>query len=201
MKMREITIQAAPMLRHVCRAAAVIGLLLVRDVAAQAKPEVPADFRIDGLVRFHDSVEAEATRDRLIRVIWPGGLPKSRPMKHEVAGNAPELASLNANLLASAKRLDVDVSGFDWHADVYVVTPKSDGPVGSRLAIVHGGHMPEGPKNYLVAGLSDTVNQLLHDGYVVAIIQMPLVAWNRDADCVVEGRKIEVQRRSTAGHD
>lgn len=118
-----------------------------------------------------------------------------------MAKDAPELASLDAGLLASAKRLDVDVSGFDWHANVYVVTPKSDSPVGSKLAIVHGGHMPEGPANYLAFGLCDTVNQLLRDGYVVAIIQMPLVGWNRDADGVIEGKKFEIRQRSVAGHD
>lgn len=201
--MRDIPLQAVSSSSCLWRAALLIGLCLLsgRDVAAQAKPEALKDFRIDGLVRFHNSVEAEATRERLIRAIWPDGLPKTLPAKHDVAKDAPELASLDAGLLASAKRLDVDVSGFDWHANVYVVTPKSDGPVGSKLAIVHGGHMPEGPANYLAFGLSDSVNQLLRDGYVVAIIQMPMVAWNRDADCVIEGQKFEIRQRSVAGHD
>ena len=188
--MRDIPLRPVSSFGHMWRAALLVCLCVLspRDIAAQAKPEALKDFRIDGLVRFHNSVEAEATRERLVRAIWPDGLPKTRPSKHDVAKDAPELASINAGLLASAKRLDVDVSGFDWYADVYVVTPKSDGPVGSKLAIVHGGHMPEGPANYLAFGLSDSVNQLLRDGYVVAIIQMPLVAWNRDADCVIEGK-------------
>jgi hypothetical protein len=50
--------------------------------------------------------------------------------------------------------------------------------------------MPEVPANYLVLGLSDSVHQLLHDGYVVAIIQMPLVGWNHDADGVTDGRRL-----------
>lgn len=201
--MRDIPLPAASSFSDLWRAALMVCLcvLSMRDVCAQAKPEALKDFRIDGLVRFRNSVEAEATRERLIRAIWPNGLPKTRPAKHDVVKDAPELASLDAGLWASAKRLDVDVSGFDWHADVYVVTPKSAGPVGSKLAIVHGGHMPEDPKQHLAFGLSDTVNQLLRDGYVVAIIQMPLVGWNRDADCVIEGKKFEIRQRSVPGHD
>ncbi len=176
-------------------------LLTARDVAAQARPDALKDFRIDGLVRFHDSVEAEAARERLIHAIWPDGLPKTRPVTHDAAKNSDPLASLDANLFASAKRFDVDVSGFDWHANVYVVVPGSYGPAGRKLAIVHCGHMPEGRTNYLVFGLSETVNELLRDGYVVAILQMPVTAWNRDAEGVVEGRKIEVEQRSALGHD
>ncbi|HXC50250.1 MAG TPA: hypothetical protein VN634_05145 [Candidatus Limnocylindrales bacterium] len=180
-----------------------IGLcfLTARDVIAQAKPEALKDFRIDGLVRFHDPIEAEAARERLIHAIWPGGLPKTRPVTHDAAKNSDPLASLDANLIVSATRLDVNVSGFDWHANVYVVVPAADGRLGKKLAIVHCGHMPEGRANYLVFGLSETVNQLLRDGYVVAIMQMPLTAWNRDAEGVVDGRKIEVDQRSSLGHD
>lgn len=201
--MRDIERQVASISGCFWRTALLLGLCLLwaRDATAQAKLEALKDFRIDGLVRFHNSTEAEATRERLIRAIWPDGLPKTRPAKHDVTSGVPELASLDASLYATAKRLDVDVSGFDWHTDVYVVTPKTDGPVGYKLAIVHGGHMPEGAANYLVAGLSDSVNQLLRDGYVVAIIQMPLVAWNRDSDCVIEGKKFDIRQRSTRGHD
>ena len=201
--MRDVPFPSVSSFGHSSRAVLLVGLcfLSARDVSAQTRPEALKDFRIDGLVRFHNSVEAEATRERLIRAIWSDGLPKTRPAKHDVAKDVPALASLDASLFASAKRLDVDVSGFDWHADVYVVTPKSTGSVGSKLAIVHGGHMPEDPAQHLAFGLSDSVNQLLRDGYVVAILQMPLVGWNRDADGVIAGKKFEVGHRSVFGHD
>lgn len=201
--MRDLRLRTVLSFDRLSRAALLVCLcvLSAREVAAQTNPEALKDFRIDGLVRFQNSVEAEATRERLIRAIWPDGLPKTRPVKHDVAQAPPEVASLDAGLWASAKRLDVDVSGFDWHADVYVVTPKSAGPVGSKLAIVQGGHMPEDPKQHLAFGLSDSVNQLLRDGYVVAILQMPLVGWNRDSDGVIAGKKFKIGHRSVFGHD
>lgn len=171
--------------------------------AASAQPPLEnlKDFRIDKLVRFRTPEQADLTREQLIRAIWPEGLPSTQPTSREIANTAPELAALEPSLIASARHLDVDISGFDWHAHVYVVLPKPSPDAGHRLAIVHGGHMPEGPAHYLDAGLSETANQLLRDGYVVALIQMPLVAWNRDADGLVEGRQLSIERRGTAGHN
>src|SRR5262245_34039463 len=119
--MRDTLLHAVSTCGRMRCAAVLIGLcfLSAGDIAAQAEPEALKDFRIDGLVRFHTSVEAEATRERLIRAIWPDGLPKTRPAKQDVAKDAPELASLDAVLFATAKRLEVDVSGFDWHANVF----------------------------------------------------------------------------------
>ena len=61
--MRDIQLQAASFSGALWRAAVLLGLCLLSasDVAAQAKPGALKDFRIDGLVRFHNSVEAEAT--------------------------------------------------------------------------------------------------------------------------------------------
>ncbi len=176
-------------------------LVVVFTSICGAEDEKLKDFKIDGLVRFKSSAEAEATREKLIKAIWPAGLPKTRPTRHDVPKDSPEVASIDQALFTSATRLDVNVSGFDWYAHVFLLKPKAASPNGARLSIVHGGHMPEGPKNYLVAGLSDSINQLLKEGFIVAVVQMPLVGWNKDRDGVIEGKDFEVTRRGTSGHD
>jgi hypothetical protein len=181
---------------------AVMSIALLAGVCKAQQPlEKLKDFRIDGLVRFKTAEEAEATRGKLIKAIWPAGLPTTRPARHDVAKDSPEVASIDASLFTSVTRLDVNVSGFDWYAHVFVLKPKTVSPKGTRLAIVHGGHMPEGPKNYLISGLSDSANQLLREGFVVALIQMPLIGWNKDRNGVIDGKDFEVSRRSTSGHD
>jgi hypothetical protein len=62
--------------------------------------------------------------------------------------------------------------------------------------------MPEGPDHYLGSGTGDAANALLGKGFVVAIPQMPLVCWNRDADGKLpSGHSFRMTRRGTAGHD
>lgn len=159
------------------------------------------DFRINGLVRFHDAQSAEATRHRLIHAIWPGGLPQTRPEVTAVENDAEELASIDRSLFVSAQRYDINVSGFDWISHVFVVHPRSGSEQPAKLAVVHAGHMPEGAAHYLEAGLSDAASQLLRDGFVVALVQVPLAGWNHDADGAIDGTPFRVSRRLTGGHD
>ncbi len=173
---------------------AITAQLIAQDPLAALK-----DFKIDGLVRFQDHRQAEATRERLIHSIWSEGLPKARPTVRNVGIDAPEISALNKALIGQVRFFDVNVSGFDWHATVVVVSPTNTAR--QRLAIVHGGHMPEGVAGYLASGLADSANHLLQAGYVVALIQMPLVAWNRDSDAVINNQPLKIAGRSVPGHN
>lgn len=157
------------------------------------------EFTIDGLVRFSDSPQAEATRDRLVHAIWPGGLPTTRPKVVDASHDTPEIGALDKSLVGKVRKFDVDVSGFDWHSTVVVVSPQQASI--KRIGLVHGGHMPEGPAGYLASGLADSANELLRAGYMVALIQMPLVAWNKDNDGKVDGKSFQVAQRSVPGHN
>jgi hypothetical protein len=49
----------------------------------------------------------------------------------------------------------------------------------NRLAIVHQGHVYS-PETSLAAGIGDTANRLLQEGYTVIAMNMPLCGWNTD---------------------
>ncbi|WP_425400083.1 hypothetical protein [Aeoliella sp.] len=160
------------------------------------------EFDISGLVRFETPQQAEAVRQRMVRFIWPNGLPATRPTVVPLDGHPAELAAVDRSLVSKVERYDVDVSGFDFIQHSFAVFPKQPAEGAPRLAVVHGGHMPEGPENYLIGGLDDTIEVLLKQGYVVAVVQMPLVTWNDDTDGVLpSGTRFEVKGRATRGHD
>lgn len=179
---------------------AVVLLSLGSTALGQPDLEKLKDFKIDGLIRFRTLAETEARRELLVHAIWPDGLPVKLPARIKIDQGVPELASLRTENFSSATLLDVDVSELDFHARVFMLRPAGDKTI-TRLAVVQGGHMPEGAENYLSAGLSDTVNQLLRDGYLVSVVQMPLVGWNNDKDCMLNGTKFTFDKRGTAGHN
>jgi hypothetical protein len=120
----------------------------------------------------------------------------------DVPNDSPELASIDASLIDHVQQFDVDVGGLDFHALAYVMHPRHSPPGPVRLAIVFAGHMPEGAENYLSSGLSDSANALLREGFVVAVMQMPLVGWNRDADGVLPNQRgFKIEKRLTTGHN
>ena len=84
----------------------------------------------------------------------------------------------------------------------YAIYPKSPPASGSLLAIVHPGHMRESIEQGLEAGLKETIERLLENGFVVVAMQMPLVNWNKDANGVLpNGAAFEIEKRGSAGHD
>ncbi len=171
--------------------------------AQQLDPKL-ANYDTSGQIRFATSAEAEARRDALVRFIWPGGLTNARPKVTESLNECPELASVDASLIQSMDLYDVDVGGFDFHAKCYVAHPAKQPPGPARLAIVHAGHMPDGAENYLAAGLAAAMDELLRQGYIVAAVQMPLVAWNDDSAGQLPGGgtfEIGASRSKTARHD
>jgi hypothetical protein len=176
--------------------------LACSPAAAEPANSKLVDFDIAGLIRFDDAGGAEARREKLIRFIWPAGLPATRPVVTDVPKDCPELSALEPGLVSRVRRFDVDVSGFDFHSLVYVADPRARAKSGPMLAIVHPGHMREGVDQYLAAGLSDAANALLRKGFTVAVIQMPFACWNTDTDGKLpSGQTFKIKNRLTDGHD
>ncbi len=183
------------------RAIAVATLFVVAGGQVSAVDPKLEGFDIAPLVRFATAGEAEARRAEMVKLIWPEGLPTTRPKVSESIEECPELASVDQGLMRSVDRYDIDVAGMDFHSLVYVAHPRKAAEP-ARLAIVHAGHMPEGAEHYLSSGLSDSINHLLEEGFYVAVVQMPLAGWNKDADGMLpSGKTFDVGRRLTGGHD
>lgn len=133
-------------------------------------------------IRFTTIEEAEARRSQLIKFIWNGGLPAALPTLSQNA-SLPNLAiGVNPQHIASVDRLDVNVSGWDFHATSYLLHPANQANA-NRVAIVHQGHA-----NTLEAGVGATADYLLRNGFTVAVMQMPLHGWNTDNVAVIPGR-------------
>ena len=159
-------------------------------------------YDISGQVRFQTSAQAEERRRQLVSAIWTAGLPATRPEKMETSKAPEELATLKQELISRTDRYSMNVSGMQFHSLSFVIHPAATNSPRARLAIVQAGHMPEGKDHYLDAGLKETVERLLQNGFIVAVMQMPLVGWNRDATGVLaNGESFSITKRGTAGHD
>jgi hypothetical protein len=177
------------------------GLACAPAAAETANPKL-LQYDIAGLIRFDSAQGAEARRAELIHFIWPGGLPATRPTVTDVPKDCPELSAVESDLVSHVRRLDVNVSGFDFHSLVFVAYPRSPAKTGAMLAIVHPGHMQAGVDQYLAAGTGDAVNTLLRKGFIVAVVQMPLACWNIDADGKLpSGQVFKIKKRNTGGHN
>lgn len=160
------------------------------------------DYDISGQVRFQTSEQAEARRRNLIESIWIEGLPRTRPEKIETLSTAEELAAVDQSLISKIDRYTMNVSGTQFYAISYVASPSAAAGPKSKLAIVQAGHMPEGKDHYLDAGLKQSVERLLKSGFVVAVLQMPLVGWNQDSTGILpNGNSFSIRKRGSAGHD
>jgi hypothetical protein len=180
-------------------------LLLCVMVGAAAEPSLDprlTNYSIEGQIRFRNGEQAEERREKLIRAIWSEGLPKTRPTVTENVPIPEELSVIQRNLTLRADLYTVNVSAMDFLSLTYVLHPSAPAPANPRLAIVHAGHMPEDKARYLEAGLKTTIERLLEYGFTVAVMQMPMVAWNKDGSGTLpNGNSFRIDLRGTSGHD
>ncbi len=161
-----------------------------------------ANYDITGQIRFQNPPQAEERRGQLVRAIWKDGLPTTRPSVREQLASSDALAAINPILMSRVDLYTTNVSAMDFLSMTYVAYPQGTTSAPARLAIVHAGHMPEGPDHALEAGLQETIERLLEHRFIVAVMQMPLVSWNQDATGVLpNGTPFEIHQRSVAGHD
>lgn len=182
---------------------AIVLLCFSTVLQAQESPLDPrlTKFEINRLVRFTSLEEANLRREKLIRFIWPKGLPLARPKVTRVQKPCEELSVVDASRIERIERLDCDLDGLDFQGAAFVAFPAKP-TKNIRIAIVFAGHMPEGVDNYLSSGLSQSIEALLDEGFVVAAMQMPLVGWNQDKDGVLpSGKRFSIGKRQVAGHD
>ena len=182
-----------------------VSILINSSSKAADPPELDprlANYDISGHVRFQNSSQAEDRRENLIRFIWKAGLPATRPNVAENLPSPEELAAVKQSLISRVDLYTVNVSSMDFQSLAYVAYPATTNSISSQIAIVHAGHMPEDKNRFLEAGLKESIERLLENGFVVAVMQMPLVAWNRDDTGVLpDGSTFQVGKRSVAGHD
>jgi hypothetical protein len=132
-------------------------------------------------IRFATAEQADARRAELIDFIWKGGLPTTAPVvTTDVA--LPPTVGIEATKAARVDRIDVDVSGWDFHAVSYVLRPANRSNA-NRVVIVHQGHGAD-----LRFGVGATADHLLEGGFTVAVMMMPLNGWNKDATAVIPDR-------------
>jgi hypothetical protein len=155
-----------------CCGALVAGLVLSESILAAER--FPTNNDPANQIRFNTSAEADARRMQLIKFIWNGDLPKTKP---HVAKNVafPEgTAGIDSKNISSVDRLDADVSGWDFHCISYLMHPtKVDNA--NRIVVVHQGHA-----NDLDAGVGATANHFLQNGFTVIVMKMPLFGWSAD---------------------
>src|SRR5690606_36927782 len=102
---------------------AAIAIAVASGQASAIDPRLEG-FDIAPLVRFANAVEAEARRAEMVKLIWPEGLPSTRPEVSESIDECPELASVDQGLMSAVDRYGVDVAGMDFHSLVYVAHPR-----------------------------------------------------------------------------
>ena len=176
--------------------------MLAASTAIHADPHPPRPYPTNdnpaSHIRFRTASEAEAHRERLIRFIWPGGLPtNTMPSVSVNVGFNPDLAVIVPSRVSRVDRLVADVNGLESIA--YLLTP-TNAAHANRLVIVHQGHAGP-PADTLGYGVGDTANALLAAGYSVVTVEMPLCGWNADVTAVVGGRNVTIPNRGSTGHD
>lgn len=178
------------------------SMIATRIAVSQEVDTRLANYDINPHIRFQDRQQAEDRRNLLVRAIWREGLPTTRPTVTEKLSAPEEVAKVNQSLISRVDQYRMNVSNMDFVALSYVMYPSKPVTSPPRLAIVQAGHMPEGKDHYLDAGLSQTIERLLENGFIVAATQMPLVGWNKHSSGTLpNGLTFVVNRRGTAGHD
>lgn len=152
-------------------------------------------------IRFDTAVEADAKRQQLTNFIWATGLPTSAlPTVTANVGSSifgADLSGINQALVSQVTRLDVDVSGFDFHSLAYLLTP-ANSIHSNRVVIVHQGHSSY--EGRFDSGIGPTVNALLAQGFSVNVMQQPLFGWNNDTTANVPGQGLLTYGALYDGH-
>jgi hypothetical protein len=117
--------------------------------AVAEPPAALKDFRPDRLVRFATRAEAEQRRERLIRFIWPDGLPTRAAT---VSVESPQTAEQRLALLAGLLRgldatnteqlyaLDTVLPRYDFSTRLYLLAPVDSRKQKPQLFVIHQGH-------------------------------------------------------------
>jgi hypothetical protein len=132
-------------------------------------------------IRFGTAEQADPRRAELVDFIWKDGLPTTAPVVTTDV-TLPPTVGIEAKMAARVDRIDVDVSGWDFHAVSYVLRPVNPSNA-NRVVIIHQGHGAD-----LRFGVGATADHLLEGGFTVAVMMMPLSGWNRDATAVIPDR-------------
>jgi hypothetical protein len=125
----------------------ILHLLLVLamlECSSAVLAELPTNNDPKRQIRFVGAEEATARREKLIRFIWPAGLPDCRPTITKDVGEAAlkkHLKGVDSSLVKRIDRLELEVLGIDSLA--YIIHPVKNSDR-ARLAIVHAGHSRPG---------------------------------------------------------
>ena len=169
-----------------------LGVMLFAGPAWAGYPNPPMPYPTNNdptnQIRFDTAAEADAKRQQLINWIWPDGLPTATlpSVTENIAFpyNLGGPGSIDQSLFSRIDMLNANVSEMDFHSISYLIHPVNTANV-NRLAVVHQGHVypreaNKPSSNPLGAGIGNTANRLLQDGYSVIVMQMPLCGWNTD---------------------
>jgi hypothetical protein len=141
--------------------------------------ELPTNNDPKRQIRFVCAEEATARREKLIRFIWPAGLPDCRPTVTKDVGEAAlkqHLKGVDSSLVKRIDRLKLEVLGIDSLAYLIHPVKSSDN---ARLAIVHAGHSRQG--DFIKRDYHDSIHLFLQRGFAAVMMHMPQRGWHDDA--------------------
>jgi len=171
----------------------------------QLTPPFPTNDDPSNQIRFSNEAEADAARDALIQYIWDGGLPTSVPIVHADIALPPNFDdaqnipwTLDPTLYTRIDWLQAWVADWDFFQNTLLIHPTLVNGNNQRLVIVHQGHVnwDQG----LAAGIQETIEAVLAEGYTVAAHQMAAAGWGMipfgDVSGNVPGHQGEIHWRN-----
>lgn len=163
---------------------AALGLLvaanggLAFDIYTELPPEL-ARHDSRGEIHIHSAKEAETVRRRVIEYLWgtshlPNTLPASATV-YSGSGVLPaDLVGLDQDNMARVELLTAKMD-FGYSTRMYLLHPVKTVNA-RRLAIVSHGHAEYHAR--FNAGVGTVIDHLLHNGFTVLAMQMPVYGWN-----------------------